>query len=313
MKKYIINFFNRFYLYKYLAYQKHKYDVIINPKKEANRVYRPFFKKDINWDYPKNLIEKIYWLQLNSDTSLWTKCADKYLVRDYFRKFGYDKYLPILFGKWENANDIDFNKLPNSFVIKINNGCGRNLIVRDKSSLNKKLTMKKLNRWMSIPYGYSAAQLHYTRIKPCIIAEQLLGNSVEKNEPLIDYKIWCFHGVPEAIMVVFDRNRDSYFVSLYDLGWNNISVNNLELNSTHFSGKDIPRPKSLEKMLEISGILSKGIPQVRIDFYDINGKPYIGEMTFTTGFGYFSKNYYDYLGSKIDLTKYTNEGNNQHI
>lgn len=290
-------------IYKYLSYIKHKKTFLINPKLEADNCYYSFFKDKINWKNPKNLIEKIYWLQFNSDTSFWTKYADKYLVRDYVKECGYEDALPKLYGKWENANDIDFDKLPNSFVLKTNNGCGTNFIVKNKSKLNIKSTVNKLNRWLSIPYGYAAAQVHYTRIKPCIIAEELLVNNYSFSSSLVDFKIWCFQGVPECVLIVFDRQDSNYLLSLYDLEWNNITLGNFDLNYKHCSNQNIPKPKSFEQMIEIAKVLSKDISQVRIDFYDIDGKPYFGEMTFTTGFGYFSEEYYNYLGSKIDLSK----------
>ncbi len=288
-------------MFEIFDYRKHKYDVEKDYKKEVERIYFLFFKKKIDWENSRNLIEKIYWLQFNSDTSIWTKCADKYIVRDFIKENGFEQYLPKLYGKWVNALDINFDKLPNSFVLKTNNGCGTILIVEDKSTLNKKSTIKQLNRWLSIPYGYSAAQLHYTRIKPCLIAEELLENKDSFSSSLIDYKVWCFHGNPEVILVIFNRSINGFDLSLYDLNWNNKSEFLLSSEHYRYSDKEIPKPESLDKMIEIAKVLSKDIPQVRIDFYDINGKPYIGEMTFTTGFGYFTKEYYDYLGSKIDL------------
>jgi len=304
MKSRILNYLNKFHYYRYLAYRKHKYDVINDYKKEANRYYYPFFKSKIDWKNPKNLIEKIYWLQFNSDTSLWTKCADKYLVRDFVKEKGFSEYLPKLYGKWENAKEIDFDSLPNRFVIKTNNACGKNLIVTDKTKLNIKSTIKKLNRWLSIPYGYAAAQLHYTSINPCLIAEEFLENNISFSSSLIDYKVWCFHGKPEIVLVVFNRSDNGVDLSLYDLNWNKKSEFLLSSDHYRYSKKEIPKPESLNKMIEIAKVLSRNIPQVRIDFYDINGKPYFGEMTFTSGFGRsFTKEYYDYLGSKIDLCK----------
>lgn len=303
MKNKILIFLNKFYIYRYLAYKIHKHNVLRNPKKEANRPYYQFFKKNINWEQPVNLIEKINWLQLNTDTSLWTKYADKYQVRDFVKESGFENYLPQLYGKWDNANDINFDDLPSSFVLKTNNGCGTVLIVRDKSELNLKSTREKLHRWLSIPYGYRASQLHYTKIVPCIIAEELLENSDENSSSIIDYKIWCFHGVPECILVFTDRKKDNYSLSLFDLKWKNISDDFLNTKSKHFSGKDIPKPKSLNKMLEMTRVLSKNLPQVRVDFYDVNGKPYFGEMTLASGFGYLTEDYYNYLGRKVDLNK----------
>jgi hypothetical protein len=233
-------------------------------------------------------------------------CADKYRVRDYVEECGFKEALPELYGKWDNAKDIDWDKLPNSFVLKTNNGCGTNIIVKDRLELNIKPTIKKLNNWLSASYGYNNSQMHYIKIKPCIIAEELLlpsrDDKIISPDSLIDYKIWCFEGVPESILVVHNRENSNYLLSFYDLKWNNITEGKIVSNK-HKSYNDIPKPKSLDKMIEMAKILSKNLPQVRIDFYDIDGKPYFGEMTFTTGYGNYTKEYYDYLGSKIDLNK----------
>src|SRR5690625_4035707 len=120
VKSYIKRKLNGIYFYRLLAYQIHKYNVTKDPKAEANRSYYPFFRKKIDWENPTNLIEKIHWLQLYTDTDLWTKYADKYLVREYVKDCGYGNHLPQLYGKWEEAKEIDFNKLPQEFVLKTN-------------------------------------------------------------------------------------------------------------------------------------------------------------------------------------------------
>jgi hypothetical protein len=292
---------NQIYLYRHLAFKKHKYDVLKNPKKEANRIYKPFFKKEINFENPKNLIEKIFWLQFNTDTRLWTKYADKYLVRNYIKECGYEEYLPKLYGKWENPKDINFDKLPNSFVLKANNGCGTVMIVKDKVKLNYKKTRKTLKQWLSIPYGYSGAQLHYLKIKPIIIAEELLEKTDNFSKSLVDYKILCLNGKAEFIWVAYNRSQNGVDMTLYDLEWNKMPEKLISSKFFRYNSKDINRPKSLSKMIEIAEKLSKGLPQVRVDLYDVNDKPYIGEMTFTTGFGFFTEEYYNYLGNKVDL------------
>ncbi len=307
MKSLIKSILNKFFFYRYLAFKKHKWDVEKNPKGEANRVYYPFFKKKINWENPKNLIEKIYWLQFNSDTSLWTKYADKYLVRDYIKECGYEENLPQLYGKWDNADDIDFGELPNSFVLKTNNGCGTVLVVKHKSKLNIKSTIKKLNQWLSIPFGYAGAQLHYTKIKPCIIAEELIENNLEdipiSPNSLIDYKVYCINGEPEAVWVAYDRTYTGVYNTIYDKDWVKHPEHLVSSDYYTYHERDIPKPKSLNKMIEIAEKLSQPFHQVRVDFYIINNKPIIGELTFTTGTGFFTCDFYDYLGSKIDLSK----------
>jgi hypothetical protein len=261
------------------------------------------FNKNIDWDNPTDLIEKIQWLQICSDTSLWTTCADKYLVRGFVKERDCGHTLNSLYGKWDNASQIDWSKLPDSFVIKTNNSCGQNILVKTKQDIDFALVTEQLEKWLKSKYGYYSAQLHYARIKPCIIAEKFLCNKTEPNKSLIDYKIWCFHGEPEFVLVVYNRTDDNYSLSAYDLEWNNISDWAFNKNNKHFSGVGITKPESFDEMIRVSRRLSDNIPQVRIDFYDIDGKPIFGEMTFTTGFGYFSDEFYKYLGNKIDIKR----------
>lgn len=292
-----------FYFWKKFDWIKTKYHLSTNIKAIPNKIFKKVFGRDINWDNPTNLIEKIYWLQLYTDTSLWTKCSDKYRVREYVKEKGCSEILNTLYGKWDNANDIDWNTLPDSFVLKTNNSCGQVILVKDKRNLDIPKTIKKLNNWLDLKYGYRDAQFHYTKIKPCIIAEKFFENKDDTEKSLVDYKIWCFNGVPECVLVVYDRTKDNYSLSLCDLEWNNISDKAFNLDNKHYSGVDIPKPQSLNQMIENAKKLSAGIPQVRVDFYDIDGKAVFGEMTFTTGYGYFSEEYYDYLGRKLDLSK----------
>lgn len=291
------------YVWINLALWRRKLYLKYNPKVIANRSYKEVFKKDVDWDNPTNLIEKIQWLQLYSDTSLWTMCADKYRVREYVIEKGCGDTLNQLYGQWYNANEIDWSTLPNSFVLKANHSCGDVLLVKDKNKLDISSTIAELNKWMKYVYGYSSAQIHYTKIKRCVIAEKLLFNKKNPNKPLIDYKIWCFHGVPECVLVAYDRSDGGYSLSMYDLEWNNISDSALNKNNKHFTGIDISKPSSFNKMIDVAKKLSEDIPQVRVDFYEIDDKAVFGEMTFTTGYGSYSEEFYRYLGGRIDLSK----------
>lgn len=288
MKQIIKKIYNRFLLY-------------CEPRVIPNKAMMKVFGRPINWDQPKNLIEKIYWLQLYSNTSAWTKCADKYLVRDYVKGKGCGQILNTLYGKWDDVHQIDWDTLPKSFVLKTNNSCGKVIIVKDKNEISTKEIEKELDAWLNSKYGYHNAQLHYTKIKPCIIAEKLLFNEENPRQSLIDYKIWCFNGVPESVLVVYNRTNKSYLLTAYDMDWKNITETALNKNLESVSGAEVQKPKSFEDMIHYAKILSKGFPQVRIDFYDIRGEVVFGEMTFSTGFGYYTDEYYDYLGSKIDL------------
>lgn len=273
----------------------------IDPRPIINADYKKVFGKDINWNEPKDLIEKIGWLQVYSDTNLWTKCADKFKVREFVKEKGCAETLNKLYGVWKRPEDIEWDRLPESFVIKTNNSCGQILLVSDKDKLNREQTIKDIKAWMKTPYGLHNAQLHYVRIDPCIIVEELLKDNNSPGSSLVDYKIWCFHGQPECILVAYGRKAGDYSLSMFDIEWNNISDRALNKQSPHYCGKDCEKPKSLEHMLNYAKRLSDGFPEVRVDFYEINGKPYFGELTFTTGYGSYDKDFYIYLGSKIHL------------
>lgn len=258
---------------------------------------------NFNIDEPKSLIEKITWLELNTDTSLWTLCADKYRMREYIETCGLSDFLPKNYGHWDNPYDIDFSLLPKEFVLKANNGCGSVMIVRDKDKINEKKVKCHLQRWMKRPYGYMGAQSHYLSIKPCILAEELLHQTENYSHSLVDYKVWCFSGVPECILVVYDRTSDGHLLDMYDIQWNRIP-NSLRKNDSYgVQESQFPKPECLTQMLRIASTLSRPFVEVRVDFYIIDNKPIIGEMTFTSGYGNYTDEFYDYLGSKVDLTK----------
>ena len=279
----------------------------IKPRYAQDVIYYHTYKKRMDLENPKDLIEKIHYLLYKTDTSMWTLCADKYRMREYVASKGLEDYLPKLYGHWEDPEMIDFSTLPDEFVLKSNNGCGTVMIVHDKTQLDMVATKKLLKSWLK-PYGYFGGQTHYLKIKPCIIAEELLHQSEDQRVfspySLVDYKMWCFNGEPESIWVAYNRH-DALMVNmaLYDKEWNPIPqhLNNtkLEKYDPHVS---IPKPNCLEDMLCIANKLAEPFPEVRVDFYVVNGKPVIGELTFTTGYGYFTHEYYKYLGSKVDLS-----------
>lgn len=299
-----MNLKNKF-LYQYLREYYLKLKVKINPEKEVDRCYYQHFRKHINLKEPHNLIEKIFWMELNADTSLWTLCADKYRVREYIDNKGLSIYMPKLYGHWDKVDEIDFDLLPKQFVIKVNNGCGSVKIVRDKSLLNVNALKKELRQWLIIPYGWAHAQLHYTRIKPCIIAEELLTNDFESISPgsLVDYKVWCINGDPQFIWVAYNRKGLKVNMQAYDPSWKpcpHILVNtkNDKYDPQH---PLVAKPECLDEMLNISRKISSDFPQIRVDFYIANGKPVIGELTLSTGYGYFTMDTYKKMGEMIDL------------
>lgn len=272
-------FFPLYYIYKKAQYNYAKN----NPKKWADKVHKRNFGYTIDWDNPRDLNEKIRWMQFNTDTSLWTTLADKYKVREYIETKGYEKILVKLYGKWDKADDIDFDKLPPSFVLKTNHGCGEVILVKDKSKADLHTIRKQMQKYLDTPFGVVNAEPHYLKIKPCIIAEELLNPETHISSSLIDYKFYCFHGIPQACAVFYDRNIELHQnqFSIYDLNWNKHPE--WGRKSLKSSMKDIECPKTLEQMIKACKDLASEFPFVRLDFYEVNGKLYFGEFTFTPG------------------------------
>ena len=295
------------FLKKYLADTIKKIIVSVNPKWEINRCYSKVFNgKKPNLNNPKNLIEKIYWMELNSDTALWTKCADKYRMREYVEECGLGEYLPKLYAKWDKAEDIDFTNLPKEFVLKANDGCGTVYVVKDKDKEDIKKVRKMIKQWMRLPhFGYMNAQLHYLPIKSCIIAEELLHQSEELNRlspnSMVDFKFWSFAGEVESTLITYNRSHNNHNVALYDKEWNDISQY-ITARGHYDKTKAFPKPVCYDKMVEIAKRLSIPFPEVRVDFYVVDGKPVIGELTLSAGYGSLTEEYYEYLGNKTDIT-----------
>ena len=267
---------------------------------ELKEWYKKKTGKDLDLDNPKTFNEKIQWLKLYDSTPLKTKLADKYLVREYVKEKIGEEYLVPLLGVWDKFDDIDFNKLPNKFVLKCNHGSGWNMVVTDKSKFNKSEAKKKIDKWMSTNFAFcNGLELHYKNIEPKIIAEEYLEN---ENKDLYDYKVMCFGGIPQFIGV--DRNRfNGHTRDIFDLDWNKIPI---EI-SYKKSSLDLNKPKNLDEIIELSKKLSEEFCLVRVDFYILNdGSIKFGELTFTpeSGASKFSYEKYDkMLGDKIVLPK----------
>lgn len=247
----------------------------ISPKAKAKLDYRLATGKKLNLKNPQNLNEKLQWLNLYTHDDRKAKCADKYLAREYISEKGFGEYLPKLIGVYESVNEIDFQKLPQKFALKCTHGAGFNVICKNKDKLNIEKARKDLNKWIHTDFGISAGELHYSEMKPRIICEEFL-DGLEDGVP-IDYKFFCFNGKPKFLEVCTGRFENLKF-SFYDMDWNF-----LDYQSEKYKGKveKINMPQSFEKMREIAKVLSADFNFVRVDFFDIKGKAYIGEMTFT--------------------------------
>lgn len=252
----------------------------------------------LNLKNPITYNEKIQYLMLYWYDPLATVCADKYSVRGYVKERGLGHLLNELYGVYDDADDIQMNDLPNEFVLKVNHGCGQNLICTDKNNLNWEKEKKKIKKWMKKSQYYDSLEWVYKDIKPKIMIEKLIKS--EDGKSLKDYKVFCFKGEPRSIMVISDRGTDSMKVDFFDIGWNHKNVMFFGLpNNT------LPRPKELEEILEYSIILSKGFPHMRVDFYIEGGNVIFGECTFFPAGGKvaFEPIDYDYeLGRYFDIS-----------
>ena len=260
--------------------------------------------------HPKDLNEKILYLKLFTDTSKWTELADKYRVREYVKACGLENLLIPLIGVWERVEDIPFDYLPNRFILKANNGDGKGTNVKiDKARMNEQdwcNLRKRLQSWLETEHiGALSGEPQYRNIKPMILAEELLPCG-EGETSLIDYKLWCFNGKPYSFLVISERQSDGIHVtaSCYDLNWNFYPEQMHSTQHLHIASTPLPRPQCLAEMIRIAATLSEPFPQVRVDLYEVKGKVYFGELTFTSLGGmmnYYTSEYLQEMGEQVTI------------
>lgn len=272
------------------------------------RYYYVFHRK-CNLKEPHDLNEKILWAKLYADTSRWTELADKYKVREYVTQKGLKHILVQLYAVWYDVKEVDFRALPEHFIIKANNGDGKgtNRIIH-KSKLDEKQKnelMRLIDSWLHRKnIGALHAEPHYKHMRPCVIAEELLPIPAGQNS-LTDYKIWCFNGKAYCIWVCNDRNQNgnSAHVMTYDRNWQAHPEWSV-FNSDYLQGERISKPENLEQMLQVAETLSEGFAQVRVDLYNIKGKIYFGELTFTSQGGlmdFYTSQFLQMMGNQVDI------------
>ncbi len=250
-----------------------------------------------NLKNPQTFNEKLTKLKLSyKDNKLISKCTDKYEVREFIKSKKMGNILNKLYFVWDSVEDIDFNKLPDKFVLKCTHGSGYNIVCDDKNKFDINIAKNKLNRWLKEKYGLATSELHYLNIKPRIICEK---NLCDKNGKLpIDYKFYCSEGKIMGVFVCTERNLETHTKksNFYDLKWNELPYLKEEYRGT----KKIEKPKNLDKMIKYAEKLSEDFKFVRVDFYSDNGKVIFGELTFTPDCS--CANYYSKIGN-IELGK----------
>lgn len=242
--------------------------------------YRKKMGKGVDLKNPKTFTEKLQWLKLYDSNHLKTFCADKITIHDYCKmKLGKDICIPIL-NTYNSPNDIEWNKLPNKFVIKCNHGSGYNIIVEDKNSIDKEKICALLNKWLKENYGLIGYELHYCLITPKILIEEYKQSKNQKD--LIDYKLFCFNGEPKFWQIITDR-RDNEKISHYDMFWNYAPFYDWK---KYNSVDNIEKPEKYKEMIDIAKKIAKDFKFVRVDFYIIDSQIYLGELTFTPADGF---------------------------
>lgn len=267
--------------------------------------YRVQMDRWPNLANPQTFTEKINWLKLNNRKPIYTKMVDKYEAKTFVAsQIGGEYIIPTL-GIWETPEQIDWNSLPDQFVLKTTHGGGSNgiIVCTDKSKLNKEQSIAKLNKALKSNIFLYFREWPYKNVPKRIIAETFMKDDKDPlGSSLTDYKFYCFNGEPMYCQVIRDRNTKET-IDFYDMEWNHmpfIGLNRMANNGLF----PVAKPKHLEKLISICRQLSNGIPFLRVDLYLINDKEYFGELTFypASGFGVFTPSEWDAkLGDLIKL------------
>lgn len=266
-------------------------------KKYLKILFRYLMKKECDFDNPQTYNEKLQWLKVYDRKPLYTQLVDKYEVRKFVTERIGEEYLIPCLGVWDHFNEIDFDKLPDQFVLKCTHDSGGLVICKEKNKLDKAKAKKKIDHCLRRNYFPNHREWPYKDVKPRIIAEQYTVD--ESGYELRDYKFFCFDGEPKAMFIAKDRGIDTKF-DFFDTDFHHLPFTNGHPNAD----TEIKKPVNYEEMLRIAGILSKGIPHVRVDLYNVNGKILFGEMTFFhwSGLVPFKPEKWDYIfGSWIKL------------
>jgi len=267
-------------------------------KQLLHLMYLTRMGKRLNLKNPRTFNEKLQWLNLHNRKPEYTRMVDKYEAKKYVaEKIGEEYIIPTL-GVWERFDDIDFDSLPDQFVLKCTHDSGGLVIVKNKSKLDRDAARNVIERCLKKQYYLQNREWPYKNVKPRIIAEKYMVDAISAE--LRDYKFFAFNGSVELMFIATDRGTDTRF-DFYDSEFQHLSI----VNGYPNASKEIGKPANFEKMKLLAGQLSVGIPHLRVDFYEVNGKVYFGELTFFhwSGMVPFEPESWDLkLGELIDLS-----------
>ena len=236
--------------------------------------YRLKLNKKLNLEAPTLYTEKLQWLKINDRNSLYTKMVDKYEAKGYIEdKVGKNYCVPTI-GIYDNFEDINFDNLPNEFVLKCTHNSGGIIICKDKNKLDIEAAKKKVNGSLNYNHFYTGREWPYKNVKPRIIIEKLLKN--DDCSDVVEYNLFCFDGIPKLIMTCHGDKRVKRYNDFYDINFNKLDLKCEDDNSDMV----LVKPVYFDELIEISKKLSKNLPQLRVDLYVCNNKIYVGELTF---------------------------------
>lgn len=265
----------RRFVYRWLIQQHYKRRILIRlcPKRTIKRKFEQKLGYKLNLENPRTFNEKIQWFKFYVRDPRTTRCADKYAVREYVaEKIGEEHLVPLL-GIYDSVKEIDISKLPKEFVFKPNHESGRVILCHDKGAINWRKQADVMKNWLRENYYYQTGEWQYKNIPPKILCEKMLHGDI------IDYKFFCFKGNPFIVDVIGNRRAngqyDEFFVNL------DFEIISRGKGCCH----NIKKPEHWEEMIGIAKVLSEDFPFVRVDLYDIEGKVYFGELTFTPADG----------------------------
>ena len=262
-------------------------------------MYRVHVGKKLNLTNPRGFNEKLQWLKLNDHKDIYTNLVDKAYVKDIVAEVIGKDYIIPTYGTWERFDDIDFNTLPDKFVLKCTHDSGSVCVCKDKDEFDYDKARKKLSKALKRNLYYWGREWPYKNVKPRIIAEKYLDDG---NKELVDYKFMVFNGVVKCLFTVTNRfSQNGMHVTFYDLDWNIMPF------ERHYKADKIPieKPLSFDTMMRLSEKLAENLKFARIDFYEVQGHPFFGEITLCPGNGIeeFNPEEWDYkLGDWLDLS-----------
>lgn len=254
------------------------------------------YKRILNLSNPDTFGAKIQWIKKYGQLERYKDLVDKYKVRKYVEKKIGKNYLINLYGVYNKPEEIDFDKLPNKFVLKCNHGSGEVIICTDKSRIDKELIKKKMNSWLEVDFYDITKEIQYKGIEKKIVCEEYLQDD---SGSLRDYKIFCFNGEPKFIEIDSDRYTN-HRMDFYDLNWNKMELRKRKYKN---SVNSIKEPNKLDEMLKVARILSEEFSFIRVDLYIVEENIYFGELTFTPANG--TSQFYP-IEKDLEISKFIN-------